>query len=57
MANKEQLEAAKMARNAYARRWCKNNRDKVRATAMRYWTKKAQEAEEQKIDGETDDKR
>lgn len=35
-------EAARMARNEYARRWRKENPDKVAAIAERYWTKKAE---------------
>ena len=37
-------EAAKEARPAYKRAWCKKNPDKVKAAQERYWTKKAQEA-------------
>lgn len=35
---------ARKARNAYYREWRKKNPDKVRATQMRYWEKKATEA-------------
>ncbi len=39
---KEMSEAAKEARNAYKRRWAKENPDKVKAATRRYWEKKAQ---------------
>ena len=39
-------EQAKAARNAYKRKWAQENRDKVRAQQMRYWTKKAAQAAE-----------
>ena len=38
-------EAAREARNAYKRKWAKENPDKVKAATRRYWEKKAQEAE------------
>lgn len=41
---KEMSEAAKLARNAYKRRWAKENPDKVKAANRRYWERKAQEA-------------
>ncbi len=40
-----ELEAAKDARRAYQREWRKKNPDKVRATTMRYWAKKASRKE------------
>ena len=40
-------EAAREARNAYRRKWAKENPDKVKAATRRYWEKKAQEAEAQ----------
>lgn len=36
-------EAAREARNAYKRKWAKENPDKVKAATRRYWEKKAQE--------------
>ncbi len=36
-------EAARIARNAYKRKWAKENPDKVKAANRRYWEKKAQE--------------
>ena len=41
---KEMSEAAREARNAYKRRWAKENPDKVKAATRRYWEKKAQAA-------------
>lgn len=41
---KEMSEAARAARNAYKRRWAKENPDKVKAATRRYWERKAQEA-------------
>lgn len=38
-------EAAREARNAYKRKWAKDNPDKVKAANRRYWERKAQEAE------------
>ena len=38
-------DAAREARNAYKRKWAKNNPDKVKAANRRYWERKAQEAE------------
>jgi len=46
---KEMSEAAKAARNAYKRRWAKENPDKVKAANRRYWEKKAQEAEAMEV--------
>lgn len=37
--------AAREARNAYKRKWAKENPDKVRKSAARYWERKAQAAE------------
>lgn len=39
-------EAAREARNAYKRKWAKENPDKVKAATRRYWERKAQEAED-----------
>ena len=39
-------DAAREARNAYRRKWAKNNPDKVKAQQERYWARKAQEAEQ-----------
>ena len=39
-------EAAREARNAYKRKWAKENPDKVKAANRRYWERKAQEAED-----------
>lgn len=36
-------EEAKKARNAYAKKWRENNRDKVRASMARYWIRKAEQ--------------
>lgn len=35
-------EAAREARNAYKRKWAKDNPDKVQAANRRYWERKAQ---------------
>lgn len=35
-------EAGRLARNAYAREWRANNRDKVRQYNEDYWTRKAE---------------
>ncbi len=43
--NKPMSEVAREARNAYKRKWAKENPDKVKAATRRYWEKKAQEAE------------
>lgn len=45
-------EAAKAARRAYIREWQRKNKDKVRATQERYWTRKAQELEQRSEDAE-----
>lgn len=42
---KNMSEAARKARNAYKRKWTKENPDKVKAANRRYWERKAQEAE------------
>lgn len=42
----EMSEAARLARNAYKRRWAKANPEKVQAANRRYWERKAQAAEE-----------
>ena len=45
---KEMSEAARKARNAYKRKWAKENPDKVRNAMHRYWEKRARrEAEAQ----------
>lgn len=46
----KELEAAREARNAYYRKWRKNNPDKVKAIKDRYWLKKAKSAEERTED-------
>lgn len=38
---KTMSEAARAARNAYKRRWAKENPDKVREYTRRYWEKRA----------------
>lgn len=38
-------EKANAARNAYKRKWAKENRDKVRAYQEKYWQKKAEQLE------------
>lgn len=49
------IDAAKEARRAYQREWRRNNPDKVKATTMRYWAKKAlQMGKEQ--EGSVDDR-
>ena len=42
---KAMSEAAREARNAYKRKWAKDNPEKVKAATRRYWEKKAQEAQ------------
>lgn len=37
----EDREQARQARNAYKRKWAKDNPDKVRAQQERYWHKRA----------------
>jgi len=39
---KTMSEAAREARNAYKRKWAKENPDKVKAANRRYWERKAQ---------------
>lgn len=39
-------EKAKEARRAYKREWNRKNRDKVKAAQEKYWTKKAQQAQQ-----------
>lgn len=41
---KPMSEAAREARNAYKRKWAKDNPEKVKAATRRYWERKAQEA-------------
>lgn len=43
-------EKAAAARRAYKRKWAKENPDKVKAQQERYWTKKAEEAANEKSD-------
>lgn len=43
---KPMSEAARLARNAYKRKWTRENPDKVKAAICRYWEKKAAEMEE-----------
>lgn len=50
-------EAARQARNAYKRKWNRENRDKVKKYQQDYWNRKAQamaaaEAEEAKAAGD-----
>lgn len=42
---KPMSEAAREARNAYKRKWAKDNPEKVKAYTRRYWEKKALEVE------------
>lgn len=45
--NEKQLqEKAIELRRAYQREWRRRNKDKVRATNLRYWERKAQKAEQ-----------
>ena len=39
-------EKARQARAAYKRKWQQENKDKVRAYQEKYWTKKAEQAEQ-----------
>lgn len=50
--NRSMSEAAREARNAYKRKWAKDNPDKVKAANLRYWERKAQEAEAFSADSE-----
>lgn len=50
--NRSMSEAAREARNAYKRKWAKENPDKVKAANLRYWERKAQEAEAFSADSE-----
>lgn len=43
---KEMSEAARLARNAYQRKWAKENPEKIKAAKRRYWEKKAETAKE-----------
>lgn len=45
-------EAAKEARRAYKREWNRRNPEKVKAAQERYWTKKAEQAEQAERDAE-----
>ena len=39
------VKTAKKARNAYARKWRKENPDKVREINLRYWARRAEREE------------
>lgn len=57
MASQEIDTAARAAKNKYLREWRKNNPEKVKAAANRYWAKKAAQAEtkeEQNADNAND---
>lgn len=41
-------EQAKEARRAYKRAWAAKNRDKVKAAQERYWTRKAEQAAQER---------
>lgn len=45
-------DAATKARNEYRRAWAKKNPDKVKAQQLRYWAKKAAEAEAKKAEAD-----
>lgn len=38
-------DAAREARNAYRRKWAKENPDKIKAATRKYWERKAREME------------
>lgn len=40
----EMSKAAREARNAYKRKWARENPEKVKSAYYRYWERKAQEA-------------
>lgn len=42
----EQIEKARLARNEYMRKWREKNREKIKSAELRFWLKKAAEAEE-----------
>lgn len=44
---KEMTEAARLARNAYKRRWAREHPEKVKEACRRYWERKA--AQEQSV--------
>lgn len=46
-------EQAKEARRAYKREWNRKNPEKVRAAQERYWTRKAQAAQQTQTEQET----
>lgn len=46
--DRKAMDAAKQARNAYAREWRAKNRDKVRQYNENYWARKAERQTEQK---------
>lgn len=51
------LEKARQARNAYARRWRRNNPEKAKAAHDRYWVRRAEreaQAAEQTTEGGED---
>lgn len=52
----EMSEAARRARNAYAREWNRKNPEKVKAARARHWEKVAQQMEA-RADGSQDDKK
>lgn len=41
---------ARDARNAYARKWRSENKDKVKAANMRYWAKRAKREKQNEAD-------
>lgn len=48
MMNSRDIERAKAAKAAYMREWARKNRNKRREASLRYWLKKANEAEREK---------
>ena len=40
MTEKEKMESARLARNAYQREWRRKNKEKVRQINERYWKKR-----------------
>ena len=51
----ELSEAARAARNEYARQWRRENPEKVEATVARFWERKAAERERQKKEVKNDE--
>ncbi len=47
---KETLDQARAAANAYKREWARKNPEKVKAAQLRYWAKKEREMQEIKED-------